>query len=385
MTRDRLPRKVGINAVFLRPRMGGLETYVNQLMPELVRLAPEMRLTVFCGPHGVEQLRRQPWSSEVVLATHPLLGRPGLKALSELTLLGHLASRKVELLHSVAMTGPLRTRATTVLLLADVTWLTAPDPADIATTTLWRMIVPPVARRSDRVIALSHAGAADIVRHLGVARDRIDVVAPGPGAEDAPTPTSQAELRERLGIGSGPLILTASAKRVHKNLGRVIEAMAAVTQRHPDAVIAMPGNPTPHERELQALAEDRGLSRNVIFPAYVSSADLEGLYRMARMFVFASLNEGFGLPVLEAMRRGVPVACARASALPEAAGEAAEYFDPLSVPDIARAIMLLLGDPDRAHSLVRAGYEQAARFSWRATAEATLESWSTAWFHRQRA
>jgi glycosyltransferase involved in cell wall biosynthesis len=362
--------------------MGGLETYVNAIVPELVRLAPQLRLTVFCGPEGIQQLRDQVWSNEVSLATHPLLGRPGLKAMSELTLLGWLASQQVDLLHGVAMTGPLWTRATTVLLLADVTWLTAPDPADVLTTTLWRIVVPPVARRSDRVVALSNAGADDIVRHIGVSRDRIDVVAPGPGAENGSMPTPEPELRARLGLGSGPLILTVSAKRIHKNLGRVIEAMVAVTRLHPDAVIAMPGNPTPHEQELKALTEHHGLSHNVVFPAYVSAPDLEGLYRMARLFVFASVNEGFGLPVLEAMRRGVPVACARASALPEAAGEAAEYFDPLSVTDIARALLLLLEDRHRAESLVRAGHERVARFTWRATAEATLESWSRAWFDR---
>ena len=86
--------------------MGGLQTYVEALVPELLGAAPGLRLSIFCGPQGVDQLRAQPWSSEVTLVTHRLLGLPGLKAASELTLLGTLAAGRVDLLHSVAMTAP---------------------------------------------------------------------------------------------------------------------------------------------------------------------------------------------------------------------------------------------------------------------------------------
>src|SRR5258707_6829907 len=126
-SRSDLPPRVGINAVFLRPRMGGLEAYVNALVPELVRAEPGLRISIFCGPQAVGQLSAQPWSNEVSLVTHPLLGHRGLKAASELTVLGALASRRVDLLHSVAMTGPLRTRAVSVVVLADMTWLVRPD------------------------------------------------------------------------------------------------------------------------------------------------------------------------------------------------------------------------------------------------------------------
>ena len=83
-----IPDHVALNAVFLRPRMGGLETYVREMVPELRRLAPSTRFSVFVGPQGVEALRDEPWTSEVALETHPLLGRPGTKAVTELSLLG---------------------------------------------------------------------------------------------------------------------------------------------------------------------------------------------------------------------------------------------------------------------------------------------------------
>jgi glycosyltransferase involved in cell wall biosynthesis len=372
-------RRVGINAVFLEPRFGGLDTYVRALMPELVRLAPEVRFRVYCSPGGREYLEGESWATEVELVVPPLLGRRGLKALGELTLLGAIAGRQVDLLHSMAMTAPLRTRAVSVVTLADVTWIVAPDPGEAATVRVWRLTVPPVARRADRIIALSQAGAQHVVEYLRVPRARIDVVPLASGVSALAAPTPAAELRTRLGLGEGPVILSVSAKKVHKNLERLVRAMCSVVEHHPDAVLVLPGNPTEHERDLRALAHRLGIAANVAFLEYVDAPDLESLYALAQCFVFASLNEGFGIPILEAMRRGVPVACSRASALPEVAGEAARYFDPYSVPDIARVLIELLGDHELAARLAALGRERELQFTWRKTAEGTLESYARAW------
>jgi glycosyltransferase involved in cell wall biosynthesis len=372
-------RRVGINAVFLEPRFGGLDTYVRALLPELLRLAPEVRFSVYCSPGGREYLSHEQWAAEVELIVPPLLGRRGLKALGELTLLGAIAGRHVDLLHSMGMTAPLRTRAVSVVTLADVTWIVAPDPGEAATVRVWRLVVPPVARRADRLIALSHAGAEHIVEYLRVPAERIDVVPLAAGVSALAAPTSAGELRSRLGLGEGPVVLSVSAKKVHKNLERLVRAMARVVERFPSAVLVLPGNPTEHERELRRLAEELQIAANVAFPEYVDAPDLEGLYALAECFVFASVNEGFGIPILEAMRRGVPVACSRASSLPEVAGEAARYFDPLSVPDIAAAVTELLDDRELAARLGALGAQQEKRFAWQATAEGTLESYARAW------
>ena len=374
-----LPPKVGINALFLEPRMGGLDTYVRALVPELVRLAPQVRFSVFCSPGGRTYLEAEGWDEQVDLVTPLLIGRRGLKAVGELTLLGAIAGGRVDLLHSVALTAPLRTKAVNVVTLADVTWLVAPDPGDSGTIRVWRLLVPPVARKADRVIALSEAGAEHVVEHLRVPRERIDAIPLAAGTSARKDPTPEAELRARLGLGPGPVVLTVSAKRVHKNLIRLIRAMAFVAERHPDAVLVLPGNATPHERELREAAGELGLEKNVVFPEYVSAEDLEGLYKLASCFVFASVNEGFGIPILEAMARGVPVACSRASALPEVAGDAARYFDPFDVVDMGAALLELLDDRDLAARLIERGRVREAAFTWEATARMTLESYERAW------
>lgn len=377
-------RHVGINAVFLQPRFGGLETQTRAIVPELMRLAPGVRFSVFLNPSGRAVLETEDWASEVTLVTHPLLGRRGLRAVSELTLLGELAPRRgVDTLYSIALTAPLRTRAVNVVVLADITWIVAPDPAVGATMRLWRTIVPPVARRADRVIAISHDGARDIVEHLGVPRSRIDVVYPGHTHGETVTPTPEAELRARLGLGDATLVLSVSQKRPHKNLMRLVAAMARVRERMPGAVLVLPGNPTEHERELRAHAAALGLADAVAFIGYADTADLEGLYAAASCFVIASINEGFGIPILEAQRRGVPVACSNASALPEAAGPAARYFDPYDEVDIAGAISDVLTDRALSARLVADGLEHQATFTWKRAAQQTLESFERGWAARR--
>ncbi len=205
--------------------MGGLETYIRAVVPELVRLAPDVRFSVFCSPRGHELLSGEDWAGEVELVANRLIGMRGLKAISEMTVLGAVAGRRVDLLHSVAYTAPLRTRAVNVVMLPDVIWIVAPDEDSSATMWLWRLIVPPIARHADRLIAISHSGAEELVRHLGVPRERIDVVPLGPGLEARVAPTPESVLRERLGLGQGHVVLAVSAKKAHKNLARLVRAM----------------------------------------------------------------------------------------------------------------------------------------------------------------
>ena len=374
-----IPSRPAINAVFLEPGMGGLETYVRELVPELVRAAPGMRLSVVCNPVGRAALATEPWASEVDLVVHPLIGRRGLRAASELTVLGALASRRFDVLHSVALTGPLRTRAAHVVVIADVTWIVEPTHGrgQSATIRLWQTVVPLVARRADRVIAISHAGAAHLREHLHLPADRIDVVPLGHGLRDV-APTPDGELRRRLGLGDGRLVLTVGAKKAHKNQMALVRALPRLREAHPDATLVLAGAPTSHEAELRAEAERLQLDGAVVFLGYVDDADLEGLYRSATAFAFPSINEGFGLPLLEAMARDLPVACSNVSAMPEVAGDAALQFDPHSDDAVAGALIRIVGDEALREDLVRRGRVRLDAFSWARCAEGTLESWSRA-------
>jgi glycosyltransferase involved in cell wall biosynthesis len=360
--------------------MGGLDTYSRALIPELIALAPGVRISLVANAAGAAHLREQPWASEVSFVTHPLLGVRGTRAAVELTVLGALATRRgFDVLHSVALTAPLKTRAANVVTLADVTWLTHPSADGGLTYRLWRTVVPTVARRADRVIAISEAGARDVESFLRVPRSRIDVTplgfsgpAAGVEVEDA------AALRADLGLGDGPVVLSVGTRKEHKNLVRLVAAFAAVRAEFPDARLVLAGNATGHDADVLAEARRCGVEDAVVLLDFVSDARLEGLYAVATCFVLASVNEGFGLPILEAMHRGVPVATSNISSLPEVAGDAALPFDPFDTTSIADALRQLLGDAELRARVAAAGPPRAAGFTWRRTAELTLESYERA-------
>jgi glycosyltransferase involved in cell wall biosynthesis len=240
-----------------------------------------------------------------------------------------------------------------------------------------RLLVPAAVRRSERVIADSDSTRRDLVELLGVAAARIDVVPLGLGAVKRERPLGEQETRARFRLDSRHVVLSLAAKRPHKNLAALIDALATIPpERRP--LLLLPGYATWHERELRERAASAGVAEDVRFLGWVSGEEIEGLWALTDAFVFPSLYEGFGLPVLEAMARGVPVACSNASSLPEVAGDAALMFDPHDHMAIAEAIERLLADQALVEMLRTKGFEQARLFTWERTARLTLESYARA-------
>ena len=341
----------------------------------MARLAPGSKDTVVCNRDGFNLLQEETWGGNVELACPPVLGWRGFRALSELTALGAYASRRFDALLNVALTAPVATRAANVVLVADLTWLKFADLGDGGSAArIWRLVVPPAVRRADRVIALTEDGREEIVELLGLPRERIDVIGLGFDEARSAIPTPENELRDRLGLGDGPVVLNLAAKKAHKNLLRLVEAHALVVRELPGARLVMPGARTPYEDLLRARAAELGIQESVVFPGFVSDADREGLYALAGCLAFPSLNEGFGLPLLEAMARDVPVVTSSVSAMPEVAGEAALLVNPESVPAIASAIVEALTEDALRERLVLLGRERISLFRWDEIAAQTLRS-----------
>jgi glycosyltransferase involved in cell wall biosynthesis len=282
-------------------------------------------------------------------------------------------THKLDLLHSLGSTAPARLHTTSVVTVNDVIYALHPEAHTRAMRAGLRILVPLGARRADRLIAISESAAREVADVLSIQRDRIDVV--HLAGRPVGAATSESELRQRFELGDAPVVLSVSARRPHKNLPSLLRAFARL---EPAAVLVLPGYSTPFENDLTALARELGIGERVRFLGWVSEADLEGLYAAAACFVFPSLAEGFGLPVLEAMDRGVPVACSNVSSLPEIAGDAARYFDPLQVDEIAGAMNELLTDRSKAEQLVRLGTQRAATFSWERVARETISTYERA-------
>jgi glycosyltransferase involved in cell wall biosynthesis len=368
---------VGLNLVYLVPgETGGMEVYARELIPRLAAI-DGLRLTAFVNREAAEG-ERGPWH-EIAHETVPVRARNRAAWVwGEQRHLPRMARRAgCDVVHSLASTAPLWGRFARVTTIHDLNYKLVPE-AHLGLLGLGMgALVPAAARRSDRILVDAASTAADLERHLGVAPAKIDVVPLGVGHAPTGAATPERELRARLGLGDRPLLLSVSAKRPHKNLARLLEAHARLdgAQR---PLLVLPGYATPHEAELIARAASLGTIDDVRFLHWLDQADLEGLYAAATAFVFPSLYEGFGLPVLEAMARGVPVACSDRSSLPEVAGDAALLFDPEDGEAIAAALARLCGDGALRARLSDAGRRQAARFDWDAAARATVASYRRA-------
>ncbi len=377
--------RVGLNLAYLVEDSGGSGTYARQLLPHMLRAEPGLELTAWIGTTAPAWLAGEPWADEVrwIRLPVPGIGTPW-HLWHELFGIGLDASRRrLDVVHGPAYLAPLvHPGVASVVTILDVIWVHHPEAAGARFRAVMGTLAPAVGRRSDRIIAISQAARDDIAATLHLDVEKFDITPLGIAPPPPPAPaTDLARVRERLGLGPEPIVLCVAAKRAHKNLHGLIAAFAQLAGRAgaPGAAqLVLPGSPNAYERELQALARELQIEERVRFPGWISDEDLEELYRAAACFVLPTFQEGFGLPVLEAMARELPVACSDIPVLSEVAADAALLFDPHDPAAIAEAIARLLGDGELAAELARRGRERCGAFTWARTAEATLASYRRA-------
>ncbi len=362
---------VGLNLIFLVPgETGGMETYARELIAALCEHAPELKLTAFVNREATDDPTLR-WAG-VDIVTVPVCARNRFEWVrGEQLLLPRLAAQaRIDLLHSLGNTAPVRGPFRRVATIHDLHYLIIPEAHFGLRGYGMRLLVPLAARFSHRVITDSKTTADDLVKHLRIPRRQLDVVPLGIGAPRTEIKLTEEEIRQRFDLGDRKLLLTLSAKRPHKNLLRLLEALALIPGAH-RPVLVLPGYATPYEAELKEAGVRLKLENDTRFVGWISPDEVEGLYAIAEIFVFPSLHEGFAFPILEAMARGVPVCCANRGAMAEAAGDAAVTFDPENAVAISQAIESLLLDPQRRANLRLAGLKRAGSYTWARTAKAT--------------
>lgn len=363
--------RVGLNLMFLVEEAGGAGRYAFELIPALLEAEPRLELTLFVNSDAPAALAKAAWAGEASWVRLPtrFSNRTHLPG-QALVLPAVAARRRIDVVHSIANGGPpLTIGAQRVVTLLDLIWLHQGEAwGSRSAVRTMALLTRLAARTANRVVAISDAARDDIVRHFGLTAEKVDVTPLGVRIPATAPP-------RRPGDGP-PVILCVAQKRPYKNLASLIRAVADLRDEQPTLVL--PGAPTEHEAELRALAERLGVAGQVRFPPWVSDAQLDELYAGAMCFVLPSLIEGFGLPVLEAMARGVPVACSDRPALPEVAGDAAILFDPTDQGAVTHSVRRLIQEGELRKELSARGLERARMFSWRRTAELTLASYRRA-------
>ena len=375
--------RVGINARFLQCPGTGSGQHLIHLLEALARRGDENEY-VLLGPGPRARLEDPTGVSDLVARFQA--ARPSTPAAERLQRLlweqvrmARVARREdVDVLHSPYFAAPLRLPCPTVVTIHDVITLILPEYRDRLMNRAYTAVVSRAARKAHAIIAVSECSKRDIARALDVPAERIHVIGNAIDSTFHPVEDDEerAAVQARLGLPDH-YVLAGLGFDSRKNLLRVVEAYARLsppTRAAFPLVIAgrahMVGHPLyPDPRPSIAAL---GVGDNVTLCGEVLEADKPALYSGATLFVWPSLYEGFGVPVLEAMACGAPVLTSDSSSLPEVTGDAARLVDPSDVEQIATALAELLSDEATRKELRARGLKRAAGFSWDRVAEQTV-------------
>lgn len=339
----------------------GIGRYVRALLPRLLAQRPELRLIPFARrQHELDELRR----------TLAQLGVP-LEP-DEPRVFDEVQPNDADLWwYPWNIARPAPRTGVVVATIHDVAPLAYPDPRRTKwlQNRRWRRLYRATANRAGLIVTVSEFAAGEVQRYLGVPRERIRVTPLAADDFAAPPAARDASVLARLGVRT-PYVLAVSARDRRKNLALLDRAMVHVVDLLPSASLVKVGAPPAGQA-----AGDPAWRCSI---GFVSEEELASLYRSARALVMPSLYEGFGLPVLEAMRLGAPIICARTSSLPEVTGDAARYVSPTDEAQLALAIAQLLTDDVMHDTMQQAGFARAAQFSWDETARLTLAAFDDA-------
>jgi len=283
----------------------------------------------------------------------------------------------VDVFHSPDFVLPPQRRGARILTVHDLSFMRYPEGATPSLRRYLNRVVPRSIARADLVLADSESTKRDLMELLDVAPARVRVVYAGVESRFQPIFDDEhlRAVADRYDLDP-PFILTVSTMEPRKNLQRLFAAYAFLRQRLAFAprlvVVGAKGWLT---EGIFAALEESGIQEHVHFPGYVHDEDLPAVYNLACLFAFPSLYEGFGIPPLEALACGVPVACSNASSMPEVVGDAALTFDPTDVEAMTEAMLRILTDGELRADLIARGRERAERFTWTAAAANLLAAY----------
>lgn len=231
-----------------------------------------------------------------------------------------------------------------------------------------------MAIRAKKIIAVSENTKADIVNYLGVKEDKVVVIYNGVSEifkKDASQEKCE-KLRHKLNLHA-KYILNVSNMKKHKNIETLIEAYSKLRKKGIKQKLLLVGGKEERIKELQIYAEQLNVAENIVFLQNIDFEDLPLLYQICDVFVFPSLYEGFGLPLVEAMASKVPVVTSNVSSMPEVVGNAGITVEPNDADSLAEAIEKVISDSKLRENMIKMGIKQIEKFNWQNTARKTLD------------
>jgi glycosyltransferase involved in cell wall biosynthesis len=368
--------RIGINAVPLLTPLAGIGRYTFHLIRELQPLLPEPPL-LFYGSDWSTEMRGN--ASPSVAGAKRWIGRAIPDAyklarfLQQRRFTAGARRNGITLYHEPNYLA-FRFDGPAVVTVHDLSWIRYPETHPRERVKMMNEIVPRVVAEAAEIIVDSEFVRGEVVAHFGVAPERVTAIPLGVTDEFRPkTAESSAASLSAYGVRHGQYVLTVGTLEPRKNLSTVIEAFAGwpapLRKRFPLVIAGLPGWGNGRADESSRRMVEAG---EILVLGFVPQEDLPALYAGARMFVYPSIYEGFGLPPLEAMACGAPVIVSRRASLPEIVGVAGTMVEGLDAVEL-RERMRVLAEDDAVHrERSTAGLERSRRFTWRACAEGTL-------------
>jgi glycosyltransferase involved in cell wall biosynthesis len=361
--------RIGIDARKLHDF--GIGTYIRNLLRQLARLDRETEFVVLCRADDRDAVGSLGENFRAIAET---AGNYSLAEQVKVPLA--LRREKVTLFHAPHYVLPPLVRCRSVVTIHDCIHLMFPEYLPSRGALMYaRTAIGLAARRAARVMTVSDSSKRDILRFVDVEPDRIDVIHNAYDERFAIEPREDevVRVRERYQLHD-EFVLYAGNVKPHKNLERLIQAFALVRQRGLDHLkLVIIGDEMSKYTALRRAVHRHQLHKYVRFLGFLSEDTLAVMYRLAAVFVFPSLYEGFGLPPLEAMASGTPVVTSNLSSLPEVTGDAALLVDPYDATAIADGIFRVLTDETLRRELRRKGVARAQQFSWEASVRRVRE------------
>lgn len=353
--------RIGVNALYLIPGgVGGTEIYLRELLTALAEIDQSNEYFVFTNQEtSVDLVPQQANFHHRPQAIHARF-RPG-RILWEQIVLPLEASRfHLDVMFNPGFTAPLLMLCRSVTAFHDLQHKRHPEYFRWFDLPFWRFLLWASAHRSQKLIAVSEATRADLLHYYGIGKEKVSVIHHGVDTSFFSLDRSHTE----------PYLLCVSTLHPHKNLERLIRAFAR--KKRPERLV-LAGVRGFRAAAIEALILSLDMKDRVEITGWLKREELLRLYARTQAFVYPSTFEGFGMPVLEALAAGVPVACSNIPPIQEVAGDAALFFDPLDEEAMAVAIDQILNDRPLREGLAKAGPERARPFTWRRTAEQTLQ------------
>lgn len=366
--------RIGINARYLQNVHTGIHNYLLNLILNLKKIDDKNEYLLFFGSNENVPVDILGAGFDYNISKMPTTNQLQKILWAHLYLPHAIKRKNVDIFHESSFIAPLFKKCPTIITVYDLAYLYLPYAYTYRTRLYLKSLLSLSLKQSDIVIAISESTKDDIINNFPISADKIHVIYAG--VDDIFRPFNDKEELEKVkkiyNI-KGDFILTVSLISPRKNLISLIKAFKLLKDHNKiSGQLVIVGKKGWLYKELFKEVAQSGLEEDIILCGYIPTEHLLCLYNAAATFVYPSLYEGFGLPILEAMASGCPVVASNVSSMPEVCGEAALLVDPKDIEALALAISDIVSTHSLRLALIKKGLERVNMFNWRRTAEETL-------------